>query len=406
MKQALAGIVLVGIVAVALVVSPESYDMFRLPKTLLLRAEALLIVAVVLGAIVFGARLPRPQWRDPAIAIPLAAFAMMIVLTLTSTRFATSANALATAAATLIVYFATYAAARNRSWMFVAVPIGAAMVNALLDVVQEANLWMPFGVKEGIAHHLQCTALVGNPNEVGSYLAVAALAALAAGSLPVAAGLVIGLVASRTLTAIAAFAAAAVVLYALSSWKRALRAVAIAVAAGAIVVLLFAPLRERATRMVRAGATGDYNFLLTDRVTPFLAASMMFTDHPLTGAGPGAFAWHYYDYKLQAEARHPPLRFAYSRGLNYGEVHNDHLQLLAEGGVAGYVMFLVAVGALASFSFGETGDDRHRQFARRLALPLAVLWLVLSLAQFPLETPVVRTLLIHFCAVCAAWRNG
>ena len=46
-----------------------------------------------------------------------------------------------------------------------------------------------------------------------------------------------------------------------------------------------------------------------------------------------------------------------------------------------------------------------RRFAVRLALPLAVLWLVLSLAQFPLESTAERMLIVHFGALCAAWQS-
>ena len=129
----------------------------------------------------------------------------------------------------------------------------------------------------------------------------------------------------------------------------------------------------------------------------------MFTDHPLTGVGPGAFAWHYYDYKIRAEQRVPSLRLAYHRGSNAGEAHNDHLQVLAEGGVLGYAAFAAVMIALGSLSFRA---PKTATFARRLALPLAIYWVVLSLAQFPLETTVVRSLLVHLAALCVAWRES
>lgn len=403
-------IVLAGIFAIALVFSHDSWDVFRLPKTLLLQAEAILLVGVTLAAILFGARVPRPRWSDPAVAVPLIAFATMIVVTITSTHPALSVKSLGPAAATLVVFFATVAAARDRAWIFVGVPLAAAVVNAILVVLEETHLWMPFGEQAGVSHHLQCTALVGNPNEVGSYLGAAALAGIAAWPTrrTVAPMLIIGLIASRTMTAMIAFAAGVVVMVAISSWKKAIRAAAVAAIAGAILIAVVAPLRHRAGRMVRLAQKGDYNALLTDRVTPFVAASLMFADHPLTGVGPGAFAWHYYDYKLRAQERLPSLRGAWNRGVNYGEVHNDHLQVLAEGGILGYAAFLVAIGALAAISFTIPADasDARQQFARRLAASLAVFWLVLSLAQFPLETPVVRSLLIHFAAVCVAWRSS
>jgi len=77
--------------------------------------------------------------------------------------------------------------------------------------------------------------------------------------------------------------------------------------------------------------------------------------------------------------------------------------VLAEGGVIGYTAFLGALAALASFSIGARGTNEWQRFARRLALPLAIYWIVLSLAQFPLGTTIVRGLLVHFAAICAAW---
>jgi O-antigen ligase len=151
---------------------------------------------------------------------------------------------------------------------------------------------------------------------------------------------------------------------------------------------------------------GEYNALLTDRLAPFAAASLMTQDHPWIGVGPGAFGWNYFTYKVRAEQRHPELRKAWSRGINYGEVHNDHLQVLAEGGVVGYALFLTCVILLASISWRQRIGDAPppAKFALLLALPLAVLWLVVSIAQFPLETTAVRMIIVHFAALCATWR--
>jgi O-antigen ligase len=404
-------IVLAGTVAVAVMFVRDSFDRFRLPKTLILEAEAILLLAVALAAILLRAP-PRVKWRDPRVLLPLLGLAVMAVLTMTSTKPALSASALVVAAATLVIFFATVAAARDGGWLFVGVPLAAAAANALLVIVEELNLWMPFGEQRGVLHHLQCTALVGNPNEVGGYLGVAALACLAMlaarrawtfWSVAAAVVLIAGLIASRTLTSMVAFAAGALVMLAMSSWKQAVRAAVVIALAG----VLLSPIRERVTNMVRWAKSGDYNTIFTERLTPFVAAWSMFTDHPLLGVGPGTYAWHYYDYKIRAEARYPALRHTYNRGFNAGEAHNDHLQLLAEGGIVGYAAAAALIGALAflSFTIPKSTTDARRQFARRMAASLAVYWVVLSLAQFPLETAVVRSLLVHFAAVCIAWSD-
>ncbi|MGZ5492084.1 MAG: O-antigen ligase family protein, partial [Thermoanaerobaculia bacterium] len=324
------------------------------------------------------------------------------------------------ATATLVVFYAVVAVARRHGWILLGAPLAAAVGNALLVIAEETNLWMPFGVLPRIPHHLQCDALVGNPNEVGSYLGAAALASLAVMStrfggkkrtvrnVIVAAALVAGLVASQTLTAIVAFAAGALFMLAISSWRNALLAAAAGVATAAFIIALAAPIRARTTNVVRWIARGNYNRVFTERFTPFVAAWSMFVEHPLAGVGPGAFAWQYYDHKILAERRHPKLRRAYNRGVNYGEVHNDHLQVLAEGGIVGYAAFGALLGALAcvSFTIPANAPDERQRFARRLGLSLAVFWAVLSLAQFPLETTVVRSLLVHLAALCVGWRTS
>jgi O-antigen ligase len=412
---ATAVVVLAAAAALPLVFVRDVSEGLRLPKELLLRSEALLLVGLAIASWLADVPLPRVRWRDRTLLIPFAALAAAALLTLTSTKPELSRAALATAAATFVVYLGTVAAARRAGWLILSIPIGAAALNAALTVGEETGVWMPFGEVAGIPHHVQCTALIGNPNEIGSYLGAAALAFIAffvarkrkRPAAAVAIAIVIaGLLASRTLTAIIALFAATIVMSALSSWRVAARVAIAGAVAAALLVAVVAPYRERAADMLRAARIGDYNELFTERLTPFAAAGAMFLDHPLTGVGPGAFAWQYFDYKVRAELRYPSLRRAWNRGVNYGEVHNDHLQTAAEGGIIGYAAFAAVLIALGSLSFAisnETADPRQ-QFARRLALPLATFWAVLSLAQFPLETTVVRALLVHLAAVCVAWR--
>jgi O-Antigen ligase len=419
-EVAVLALVLAGALAMPLVFRSDPSEMFRLPKAIFLRTEAILIVSIALAAMVIGTPIPRPKWRDVWLVLPLAALAAFVVLTLTSTNHQLSMGALGSAAATAVIFFATVSAARSGGWLLITVPLVAAVTNALLVVAEETNLWMPFGVQAGVPHHLQCDALIGNPNEVGGYLGAAALAAVAAIAarnaeerwnvryVAVAAVLGIALLACQTLTAIIAFIAAAFFMIVISSWRRAIRVAAIVAATAVIVVMLVAPFRARASNVITWVRAGDYNAIFTNRFTPFVAAWSMFADRPVTGVGPGAFAWQYYDYKIRAEQRYPSLRHIYNRGINFGEVHNDHLQALAEGGLIGYGAFVALIGALAylSFTIPASAPDWRQRFARHLALPLAVFWIVLSVAQFPMETTVVRALVVHLAALCVGWRSS
>jgi len=406
-------LVLLGALCIPLIVLPHAFDAFRLPKELALRAEGVLIVACFLSAMVMGVR-PRVRF-DRWLVLPSIALLWMIVTAMTSTNQIVSGWRVVAGVATLIVFIATMRSAENgRAFLLlIAVPLVAAVVNAIVDVLQELNVWMPFGVEPDVRHHFQCTAFIGNPNEIGSYLAVATLACIAAATADrarrkwfacAAVPLVAGVIASQTLTALVALIAGAFVLFALVSLKQAVRVAIVATIVAALLVVPIAPLRQRAMNMATWLRTGDYNALLTERLTPFVAATMMTADHPLHGIGPGAFGWNYYAYKLRAEQRYAPLRNAWSRGVNFGEVHDDHLQLLAESGVPGYLIFIALLVMLGAISLRRGDDSPPQRFATLLALPLVVLWFVLSLAQFPIETTAVRMLIVHFAALCAAWR--
>jgi hypothetical protein len=410
-KLAIVALVLAGAVAIPLVFRRDPAGMFRLPKLIAPRAEAILIVFVTLASLLLGAPFPRIKWRDTWVLLSLAVLAIFAVITIISTNRTLSMSALASAAATTIVFFATVAAARSNGWILATAPLAAAVVNAIVVILEETNLWMPFREQPGIPHHLQCNALIGNPNELGGYLGCAALAAVAvavthrwgARAIAVASLLVIALLFTQTLTAIVAFAAAVLCMM----WRHALRAAAIGAAAAVLLIALVAPFRIRATNTIDWLRDRQYNAIATERFTPFVAAWTMFTAHPLSGVGPDAFAWQYYDHKLAAEQRYPSLRATYNRGVNYGEVHNDHLQVLAEGGVIGYAAFLALIAALGMVSFTIPRDalESRLRFARRLALLLAVFCAVFSLAQFPIETTVVRSLFVHFAALCIGWRE-
>lgn len=412
-ESAILALVLAGAIAIPLIFRRDPLDMFRLPKLIALRGEAILIVFVTLASLILGAPIRRIKWRDAWVTLPLAVLAIFIVITLTSTNRALSVSALASAAATTIVFFATVSAARSRRWILAAAPLAAAAVNSIVTIIEELKLWMPFGEHSGIPHHVQCNALIGNPNELGGYLGIAALAAIAIvatarrWTFAAASILVIALLFSQTLTAIVAFAAALFCMMALMSWRHALRAAAIGAAAAVLLIALVAPFRVRATNTLHWIRDGQYNAVATERFTPFVAAWSMFIEHPLIGVGPGAFAWQYFDYKLAAERRFPALRETFNRGVNYGEVHNDHLQSLAEGGAIGYVAFLGLIAALGWISFSIPRDipDPRLRFARQLALPLAIFCAVFSLAQFPMESTAVRSLLVHFAALCVGWRR-
>ncbi|MGZ7042542.1 MAG: O-antigen ligase family protein, partial [Thermoanaerobaculia bacterium] len=313
-------------------------DTFRTPKDALFRAEAIVLACLyVAAAIVRAPKRWQFEWRTPHMIAPIVIAAWTAIATLTSTNPARSADALVTVCAAVVVYFATISFARRRGFktlFFILIP---AAINAILGAMQEFNIWNPFLAPPGVTHHQRSTALIGNPNDTGGYLAAVALASVAAAVstkqyrtafTSAAILLTAGLLINQTLTAIVAFAAGALLLAAMRSWRNATRGTLLALLVIAFAVMTFSPLRHRAINMRDWLIEGDFNAALTNRGTAFIAATFMARDHPIAGVGPRCFAWQYFPYKLEAEKRFPSLRTSSSRGSNFGEVHNDHLQIL------------------------------------------------------------------------------
>ena len=153
----------------------------------------------------------------------------------------------------------------------------------------------------------------------------------------------------------------------------------------------------------------DFETFSAARTLPFLTAAEMIRDRPLVGVGPGAFAYNFFDYKLRLQLQHRQL-FEHTTEKNFGEVHNDHLQVASEIGLPGYALFLGALTILASATWRrtvpseETDDDSRAAFVRLLGLPLAVSMVILALAQFPLELVAPTQVYLWAAATIVAWR--
>jgi O-antigen ligase len=410
-------VVVLGVCITPLFIVLGAKDTFRLPKDVLFRAEAIVLLAIALVALILYRAIPQIDSSRRFVLLPLLLVGWTAIATLFSTNRARSIDSLTTVCAGAIIYIATLAAARRSSFTVILAAVVPALMNAVVGALQEFDIWRPLPTPTDIWHHLRSTAFIGNPNDAGGYLAVVTVASLAAAVVSrtsrkifgILTGLLVaGLLVNQTLAAILATTAGMIALLALVSWKRA----AIAVVAVAILftaaVATLPPLHERYMNTRGWLQTGDYNAMLTDRLTPFVAAFMMFRDRPLIGVGPGCFAWQFMPYKVRAELAYPSLRSAFHRGTNFGEVHNDHLQLLAEGGIFAYGLSLAALAALSTISFRRRERDKHDtryDFARLLALPLAVTFFVLALAQFPLELTAVMSQFLFFAALCVAWRG-
>jgi len=160
--------------------------------------------------------------------------------------------------------------------------------------------------------------------------------------------------------------------------------------------------------LAEAVAHRDYQHLFSERLPPFLSAVDMTRDHPLAGVGPGNFKYHYMAYRVGLRGRYPD-RWLRGFAMNWGEVHNDHLQVAAETGLPGYVLFLLAIGigsGIVERRRVHTGaSSPEASFARAFRWPLATAVFVICLAQFPLEIAAPRLVILTLAALCVTWSN-
>jgi len=417
-------IIAAGALLIPLVMSLSGEDAFRFPKELALRTEVILIVIILALAWAFGhLGLPRLDLRAKWLVLTVLICAWTIVCALASTNHLVSIPPTVRVLEYALVFVATVLVLRARPSWFAGLIVLPAIVNGIIYILQELDIWSPFDTTSAIEKHIGRTALIGNPNDVGGYFVVPALVALAlalssrrfrlAWALA-AAFIVAATFMTHTVAAIGALAVALFVMFAiwLRSWPKTLAALLVLVVAAVIPFTAYGPLRERARLMRDALQRRDFETLSAARTLPFLTAAEMIRDRPLVGAGPGGFAYNFFDYKLRLQQRQRKL-FEHTTEMNFGEVHNDHLQIATEAGVPGYALFLAALVLVASATWRSrtappenTDDESRAAFVRLLALPLVVSMFILALAQFPLELVAPTCAYLWAAAAIVAWRES
>lgn len=415
-RQLLWWVVAASAIAVPLFYSPAGHDGFRLPKELLLRASAIAILAALATmAILDGprallARLPRGKvaWVAGGIA------AWTLITTAFSTNRLVSWPAVIYTATLLAFFVGAYVAIGDRGAKpLLVVALCGAIPNALLAILQRTAIWNPFHLDPGnalLTAHLRTTALLGNANDVGSYLlpvavatAIWALVTRRAGWWAAAGVVVAGLMASEALSAIGGFFAGCIAVMLLIPRRgKTLRwtAIALLVIAAAGIVTVG---RQRFATIGVAIHEADYPTLTSQRIFPIAIAWDMFTQRPLTGQGPGTFKYHYLEYRMRFNERHPQWIFAGNE--NYAQAHCDHLQLLAEEGILGYALFAAALWLIARCARKGPQEETRGGFARVAALPLATSFAVLALGAFPLELAAPSQTMLYFAAAILRWSD-
>lgn len=408
-----AGIILIPIVYIGGVI-----DAFREPKEALFRGEA--IVLLLIGA--FAATSPAIGWRAVVTGLRRREWLLLAAIvgwsaitTLTSVNRSVSAASIVTLLATIAIYVTTRIVGRAMPhWALLVAFVGAA-VNTVVVTLQEHGIWNPFRFPAGVTDHMQSVGLLGNPNDVGTLLVGPAIVALAAtavlrGRWRVAYGLAalvlfVGIAESRTRTALIALGAGVLVLALRRPWRQAVAVILALVVGTGIVLRAGTPLRAQFEQLVTAARTRNYPLLFSERAVPFLSAIEMIRAHPITGVGPGCFANQFMATRVALGRRYPP---EWTRGwpMNFGETHNDHLQIAAETGLPGYALCCAALLLLAIPARRRTGagaDPPERLVARATRGPLVATFVVLAIAQFPLHLASARLMFVTLAALAVSW---
>lgn len=408
----MAGVVVLSLLAVPLAITPRDFDTFGAIKEVAFRLEAIVaLLLLTLAALLGGTDRFRAMLRDRGTVMLLAAAVIATIVTaLFSTHRVWTLQAVITVIASLLLFLlAWYVSPVLGGGVFVTLAAVGALESVLV-AMQATGTWQPFVLRDtGIVSH---TGTLGNPNLVGTYLAIVAIT-LAAATAPSVGwrrwvcgigGLIAlgGAVASGTRTAVLAVGVTVVAMAIRRSAKHA------AVAAVVLAVLFTAGVVARipaALRLVDAVneiRAGDWEAATSRRMGTFFTTFEMFRERPLVGLGPGTYKYHYMKYRARLPQRYLSVRMRHAR-TNAAEAHNEHLQYLAETGLVGYAVFAAALVYLA---WGRvTGTGNPARIAAAVAMPLAVVVAVLTLAQFPLQSAASRHLIITLAGLLAGWKR-
>lgn len=399
-----------------LLVDSSAEDPFDAPK----RLAALMGIAVATAAAFAFTRWENPfsrRWSAASRAIGLlagAALVLALLSALASPRRAASADAARALLLTglLLPLGASRVLDRHHAFvigMFLAI----AAVDALVSILQARGVYRPFPLQTRAAREVT-GAFVGNVGYLALLLALAAvtaasvalLAARAAPRIAAAALLLLfaaALLVNQNLTSLSALAAGVLVLLLLRFGRRAVVPGLAAVALLAAAVAAYGPTRQRASEVIAAARSGDWDRVLTYRLGPWAAAREMTRERPLLGWGPGTFEAEFVPHRLAAEIA------AHRRYVNplttssYAEAHSDYVQPFAELGVPAA---LLAIGAAALLGVeivrtARRGEGERRREAIFLAAFLAA-GAAAALTWFPLQRPVTSVPLL--LAMGRAWR--
>jgi O-antigen ligase len=408
-KVLFATVLIVGTFLAQIVVAPTGKDAYRLPKELVLRAEALLLVAIFAGWATWRpSEIRFDHLRHPTVALGTATFMWIVISAQASINPTLSGAALLDAAVIFVIAIGAYLGAAfldQRALAAVLVPAAGISIMAVAERLRDAPLTAEWPYK--------VTTVLGNPNFVGGHLCVPTILAVCWYQadknkrwLALAGLLGAGVVASGSIAAIVTLFIGTCVVFAR---HRVLRVAT--VVATALVVIVVAtisahdPTRERISGVVERLTDRKLDAALSGRILPAVVAIKMFSRKPILGSGPGTFHFEYMPYVVElARVQAPVVREAHAMSINFGEAHNEHLQILAEVGLPGYLLFLSLLAVLGGATFEERHPtDLKDHLVRTFSLPFAVTVAVMCVAQFPLHLAATVATYAYLAGIFAGW---
>ncbi|HEX2123501.1 MAG TPA: hypothetical protein VHL59_17855, partial [Thermoanaerobaculia bacterium] len=174
-------LVSVTVVVTPLVISRSAADVFRTPKDVVFQTLALLIFGVgVAGCLFSDAILATFRTHRTALMVAAAAVLWTAVATLTSLKPIVSFFKPLTVFCLAAFFVASMWAVWNRGSSAITAALAPAVVNAVVAFLQSIEVWSPIELGAVTDPRLRTTAFLGNPNDVGSFFVLPAIAAVAA----------------------------------------------------------------------------------------------------------------------------------------------------------------------------------------------------------------------------------
>jgi len=418
-------LIVLGVGASALVFEPSAKDGFRFPKELVARALIVLVISVLASAWIVRGYRAMNFGSLRSIRILLAAIATWtIATTMMSTNPLLSVGALLWVLGMIVIFLTTVVMTRSRgseAVLLVLLPAVIVVAQIAFQVTHQnffINLMLqnrPIGFQ-------------GNPNDAAGFLLAPGLAAAAGAIAFRSSRVVFGLSAiliwlavlvTQSITGVASLLTGLFIVALLLMSRRGLLVFLVVLAltaAGSFWAPFSLPIRQRVSMLVRSARAGNLEGASSGRFWLTLVTHEMIRENFWSGVGPGCFAWNYYPYLVQTETRLAHLlarvstpRPEHSRQAEHA--HNEHLQIMAETGVPGYILFVVVLIGLARLSLRRRKPasavvEERAAFSRLLALPLASAMFLFCLTQFPLRLADTTLVWVYFSGLCFSWRDA